>query len=49
MKKAHKASKNDFFIQQQAKGLSEGSGAIPEVSEELSFKSLNKETRILPE
>ncbi|GKB45119.1 hypothetical protein Tco_0890061 [Tanacetum coccineum] len=49
MKKAQKASKNDFFIQQQTKGLSGGSGAIPEVSDELAFKSSNEETRILPE
>ncbi|GKC78801.1 hypothetical protein Tco_1129575 [Tanacetum coccineum] len=35
-------------VSEVTKGLSEGSGAIPEVSDELAFKSLNEETRILP-
>ncbi|GJR19803.1 hypothetical protein Tco_0968330 [Tanacetum coccineum] len=49
MKKAQKASKNDFFIQQRTKGPSEGSSAIPKVFGEQAFKSLNEDARILLE
>ncbi|GJS91325.1 hypothetical protein Tco_0773961 [Tanacetum coccineum] len=42
MKKARKASKDDFFIQQHPKGLGEGSGVTLEVPDGLSRKGPNE-------
>ncbi|GJU60340.1 hypothetical protein Tco_1238106 [Tanacetum coccineum] len=42
MKKAQKASKDDFFIQQHSKGLGEGSSVTPEVPNVHILKCTNK-------
>ncbi|GJX89670.1 hypothetical protein Tco_0341684 [Tanacetum coccineum] len=42
MKKALKASKDDFYIQKCSKGSGEGSNITPEVPDELVHKSLNE-------
>ncbi|GJR44891.1 hypothetical protein Tco_1312994 [Tanacetum coccineum] len=41
MRRARKASRHDFFIQQCPRGSSEGYGVTLEVPDELVFKSLN--------
>ncbi|GKE79203.1 hypothetical protein Tco_1545323, partial [Tanacetum coccineum] len=42
MKKAQKASKDDFFIQQRSKGPGEGSGVTPEVPDVLTLNHINE-------
>ncbi|GJT22228.1 hypothetical protein Tco_0892165, partial [Tanacetum coccineum] len=42
MKKAHKANKDSFFIQQRSKGSGEGSGVTPEVPDVHIIKRTNK-------
>ncbi|GKD66482.1 hypothetical protein Tco_1308590 [Tanacetum coccineum] len=49
MKKARKASRRDFFIQQRPRGSGEGSGVTPEVPNELTLKSSNEGAGMIPE
>ncbi|GJV45013.1 hypothetical protein Tco_1429549 [Tanacetum coccineum] len=49
LKKAWKASKDEFYIQQRSKGSSEGSGITLEVPDELVHKSSNEGARVNPE
>ncbi|GJV90262.1 hypothetical protein Tco_1538075 [Tanacetum coccineum] len=46
IKKALKASKDDFYIQKRSKGSSEGSDITPEFHDELVYKSSNKGARV---
>ncbi|GJT52373.1 hypothetical protein Tco_0978530 [Tanacetum coccineum] len=49
MKKAQKASKDDFYIQQRSKGSGEGSGITPAVPSDLVHKSSNEGAGVIPE
>ncbi|GJT18791.1 hypothetical protein Tco_0877497 [Tanacetum coccineum] len=49
MKKAKKASKHAFFIQQHIRGSSEGSRVTLKVHDELTLKSLNEGASVIPE
>ncbi|GJY48122.1 hypothetical protein Tco_0438078 [Tanacetum coccineum] len=49
MKKAQKASKDDFYIQQRSKGSGERSGITLEVPDELVHKSSNEGAGVNPE
>ncbi|GJZ57391.1 hypothetical protein Tco_0612885 [Tanacetum coccineum] len=49
MKKAKKASKHAFFIQQRTRGSSEGSEVTLEVPDELTLKILNEGAGVIPE
>ncbi|GJX38704.1 hypothetical protein Tco_0252007 [Tanacetum coccineum] len=48
MKKARKASKDEFFIQQCLRSSGQGSGAILEVPDELIHKSSNEGSSVNP-
>ncbi|GJY50319.1 hypothetical protein Tco_0441166 [Tanacetum coccineum] len=49
MKKAQKARKDDFYIQQRSKGSGEGSGITPAVLGDLVHKSSNEGAGVIPE
>nr|GEW02423.1 copia protein [Tanacetum cinerariifolium] len=49
MKKAHKANKDDFFIQQRSKCLGEGSSITLDIPDELVFKCSNEGAGVTPE
>ncbi|GKE52544.1 hypothetical protein Tco_1487700, partial [Tanacetum coccineum] len=49
MKKAKKASRHAFIIQQRPRGSCEGSGVTPEVPDELTLKSSNEGVGVIPE
>ncbi|GJW67769.1 hypothetical protein Tco_0122193 [Tanacetum coccineum] len=49
MKKAQKASKEDFYIQQRSKDSSEGYGITLKVPDELVHKSSNEGAKVNPE
>nr|GEY82197.1 hypothetical protein [Tanacetum cinerariifolium] len=48
LKKARKASKDDFILQQRPKGLGEGSGMALGVPDRPSLKGLNEESGVTP-
>nr|GEU29583.1 hypothetical protein [Tanacetum cinerariifolium] len=49
IKKAQKASKDDFFMQQRSKGPGEGSGVTPEVPDVQTLKRINEGVGMLSE